>query len=298
MLAMECGYGYNMHMTETVGTLLKGSWSYFTAHAKPILIAAVVFGVLMFGMQVVFESKTNRSMEQRFGDIDQMEDLAERIEDGDEEAFQEMMMQLGIMGDSGDIDEETARKAASDLIGNMLPMFSVFLLVMMVITIIATTFYTVLAIEGSQDFMVTLRRVPALILPMLGVWIWSFIRSFAWIPIIGVIFAIVLGPRLVMSSVILIKEQKGVFESVSLSYSRSRGYWGKIVGNCIVGSLAVMLAVFVLSILVELVGTVSVTGAAILAAALQSAATAYGTIFIVRLTNTICANPMQIASKK
>ena len=59
-----------------------------------------------------------------------------------------------------------------------------------------------------------------------------------------------------------------------------------------------MLAVFVLSILVELVGTVSVTGAAILAAALQSAATAYGTIFIVRLTNTICANPMQIASKK
>jgi hypothetical protein len=74
---------------------------------------------------------------------------------------------------------------------------------------------------------------------MLGLNLWLFVRSFVWIPILGIIVAIIIGPRLSLAPVILVTEKKGVFESASLSYQRTRGWWDKIVGNTIVVCLVV-----------------------------------------------------------
>ena len=285
-------------MTESIGTLLSGSWKTFTTFKNPIFIASAVFGLVLFGMQYALAEKTIGSMEKQFGNIQQMQELTERIEAGDQEAFQEMMMKMGMVGDDGEINEEALEDAATGLIGKTLPMFGLFFLTMMVLTLISSTFYFVLAIEGSQDFMATLSKVPSLIFPMLGVGIWSFLRSFAWIPVLGIIPAIIIGPRLIMSSVILVQEKKGVFECVSLSYARSKGYWGKIVGNSIVSALVVMLAMIVISIGVGAVSMVSEMGGAIAGAIFQSATTAYATIFIVKLSNTISANPFAVVVKK
>jgi len=285
-------------MTESLGTLLSGSWKTFTAYKKPILTASVVFGLVLFGLQAVLAEKTVGSMEKQFGNIQQMQELTERIEAGDQEAFQEMMMKMGMVGDDGEINEEALEDAATGLIGKTLPMFGLFFVTMMVLTLISSTFYFVLAIEGSQDFMATLRKVPSLIFPMLGVWIWSFLRSFAWIPVLGIIPAIIIGPRLIMSSVILVQEKKGVFECVSLSYARSKGYWGKIVGNSIVSALVVMIAMLLISVGVGFIAASSEMGGAIAGAILQSATTAYATIFIVKLSNTISANPFAVVTKK
>lgn len=285
-------------MTESLGTLLQGSWSYCKSVKKPVLIASLIFGVLLFGMQTVISQKTNDTIEQRFGDIDQMQELVERIEAGDEAALQEMMMQMGMMGEGGEIDPEKMEDIAIEMMGSVLPLFGAFFFGMMLLTLVSSVFYLVLALEGSQDVIVTARKVPSLILPLLGVWIWSFLRSFAWIPFIGVILAIIIGPRFVMSSVILVKEQKGVMESVRLSYERSRGYWGKIVGNCIVSALVVMIAVMVLSIAIGMIGTMSMVAAGIAGATLQSASTAFATIFIVRLSNTIMSNPLAVVTSK
>ena len=285
-------------MTDSLGTILSGSWKYFTAHIRPILIASIIFGVLMFGLQKVLEVQTTGNIEKHFGDIEQMQELAERIEDGDEEAFQEMMDQMGMVGEEGELDEKALAGLASGMMGNMMPMFGLFFITMMLLTLVTSTFYIVLALESSQSAMTVFKKVPALLLPMLGVWIWSFLRSFAWIPVVGIVPAIIIGPRLTLSSVILVKEKKGVFESVKASYTRTGGYWGKIVGNGIVGALVVMLAVLVLSLGIGIVGSVSMTGAAIAGAILQSATTAYATIFIVGLSNTIIANPKASATSK
>lgn len=285
-------------MTKPFGILLSESWKFFLSHLKSILIASAIFGVLMFGVQKILEVQATNSVEDRFGDVGRIEELAERIEAGDPDAFQEMMMQMGMMGEEGEIDEAAIEAAAGDVISNMIPIIAFVTFGIFILTIIVSTFFTILAVEGSTNFMTTLRRVPSLILPMFGVWIWSFLRSFAWIPIIGVVLAIIIGPRLIMSSVILIKEKTGVRESVKLSYNRSRGYWGKIVGNCIVAALVTMLAMLVLSMVIGMSAVVSGTLAAMLGALAQNLTMAYGTIFIVNLSNTILENPMQTVSAK
>ncbi|MAE68317.1 MAG: hypothetical protein QF793_03135 [Candidatus Peribacteraceae bacterium] len=285
-------------MTDSFGTLIKGSWNFFAAHIKPIFIGSIIFGLLMFGLQKILETQAANSMANHFGDMEKMEEYAERIEQGDEEAFQEMMMKMGMM-DEGELDEEAMEDMAMDLMKGMLPMFGLAFFGMLILSLVSSIFYIVLAIEGSQDFIKSMKRIPRFLLPMLGVWIWSFIRSFAWIPVLGWIIAIFVGPRLVMSSVILVKEGKGVTDSVKLSYQRSRGYWGKIVGNSIVAAVLVMLVMFVLSIALGFFGVVSITAAAIVAMILQSMMTAYGAIFVVRLSNTIMANPLQpVATNK
>jgi|AP95_1055475.scaffolds.fasta_scaffold13903_3 hypothetical protein len=283
-------------MTESLGTLLKGSLHFCKTHARPILIASVVFGVLMFSVQKVLEVKITTSMENTFGDVEQMQEISNRIEKGDEEAFQEMMMMMGMMGEDGEMSEERVAKAALGLWKGMLPLFTLFFVAMILISLISTAFYLTLAIEGSQDFMTTLRRVPSLMLPLLGVWVWSFLRSFAWIPVIGILIAVIIGPRLTLSSVILVKEKKGVMESVKESYIRTRGYWGKIVSNGFVATLLVMIVMLILTLGVGLLGSMSMTAAAIVGSVIQSAMTAFGAIFVVRLSNTISDHPLQPAA--
>lgn len=285
-------------MTEPIGTLLSESWKTFTTYKKPIITASVIFGVVLFGLQAVIAENTVGTMEEQFGNIQEIEALAERIEAGDQEAFQEMMMKMGMVGEGGEINEDALEDAAVNLMGKTLPMFGLFFICMMLLTLISSTFYFLLAIEGSQDFMTTLRKVPSLLLPMLGVWIWSFLRSFAWIPVVGIIPAIIIGPRLIMSSVILVQEKKGVLESVSLSHARSKGYWGKIVGNSIVSALVVMIAMIVISLGVGFIADSSEMVAAIAGAIFQSATTAYATIFIVKMSTTISANPFAVVVKK
>lgn len=285
-------------MTESLGTLLQGSWSYCKSVKKPIIIASLIFGMLLFGMQSVLSQKTNERMERSFGDIDKMQELVENIEAGDEEAFQEMMMQMGMIDDGGEIDPDAFEDLALDMMGGTLPLFGAFFIGMMLLTLVSSAFFLILAVEGSTSVMSTMRKVPSLIFPLLGVWIWSFLRSFAWIPFIGIVPAIIIGPRLIMSSVILVQEQKGIMESVSLSYERSRGYWGKIAGNCIVSALVVMVVVMVLSIAIGIIGTTSMAAAGIIGAALQCASTAFATVFIVRLSNTIMSNPVAVVVSK
>jgi hypothetical protein len=202
------------------------------------------------------------------------------------------------MGEGGEMDEEAMGIIAKDMMGNMLPAFGLFFLSMMLLSLLSSTFYIVLAVDGSQDAMASLRRLPGLILPMFGVWVWSFLRSFAWIPVVGVLCAIVIGPRLALSSVILVKEKQGVRESVRSSYTRTRGYWGKIVGNCIVASVLVMAVMMFLSIGIALIGTGSALAAAIVGAILQSAMTAYVMIFLVKLTTTISDHPIVTTTVK
>lgn len=276
-------------MTTPVGALLVQSWNYFTAHVRQVVIGAVIFGALLLGAETMFETQVTGTLENTVGDLDRIEELSERIEGGDEEAFQEMLNQLGVMGSEGQLDEGAMENMALGMIKSTLPAFSMFFIVMGILTLIMSTYYTVLAIEGKSA-KVTFGRIPGLLLPMLGVWVWTFLRSFAWIPVVGFIIAIIIGPRLALSSVILVKEGSGVFESVKKSYAATRGYWGKIVGNMIVMTFVLVLVTIALVYVTSHFHFLGWIIVALLGAILQQAGTAYASIFHVQLSETILKN--------
>ena len=282
-------------MPESFTTLLQKSWTYFAGHIKPILIAAVVFGIILHFAQASLAHKTMGSMEDRLGSLDtvKMEELSERIENGDEQAFQEMMMELGVLGESGEIYEEKMQGMAVEFMTKLLPSIGVFTIVMMVLSLISFTYFSILAVDDTQSALHIFRRTPGLILPIIGISLWSFLRSFSWIPFIGFIPGIIIGPRLIFAGVIFIKEQKGVIESVKLSYDRTSGYWGKIVGNMILMMLCLCVAGLLLMIAVGIVGMIVPMFVGVITGALSYLYTAFAAIFTTQLALTVMAYPMR-----
>ena len=119
---------------------------------------------------------------------------------------------------------------------------------------------------------------------MIGLQIWIFLRSFAWIPILGVLLAIVLGPRFILAPVILIKEKKGVFASASASFERTKGYWGKIFGNMFVVAIVGVISVAILS---RIAGVLGMEVAVVVTALLSQVFIAYLITFATKLAVSI-----------
>jgi hypothetical protein len=249
-------------MPTPLGQLLSDSWAFCTTYWKPILIAAVVFGtvasVVAASIAGTAAWKAGGMMDDLGIDVQRMEDLGERIQDGDESAMAEMESMF--KDQFGDMtDEQTGEMAVTmtmRMFRAMAPMLGLSALLMLVLWVISSAYFLQLSLSATQDVMAPVRPAFSLSLPLLGVWVWSFLRSFAWIPIIGIIPAIILGPRFALAPVILATEKKGVIESVRLSYDRTKGYWGKIVGNAIVAGLCVFLAMIVIDIVASILGTI------------------------------------------
>jgi hypothetical protein len=95
------------------------------------------------------------------------------------------------------------------------------------------------------------RSLPRVI-PFLGLILWVIIRSFAWIPIVGAIIALFRIPRFVLAPVIMLAEEKGVLESASESYRRSKGHSGKIFGNIFVVGIVLGIVVGMVAWIVKM----------------------------------------------
>lgn len=281
-------------MTDSLGTLLKASFEMYKTKFVPIGIGAVIFGVLTYGAQLYFQQAAISSMQGNpYANLDRLEQLADRAERGDQAALQELMEQAGMMENGTLSSEDLMNKMAMDMMRGVLPTFSVFLLLTVIISVIAGAYYLVLSTDPLATAQTAAAKTPQLFLPLLGVWVWSFVRSFVWVPIIGVIIAIVLGPKLMLAPVILVRENASVFDSVKLSLERSRGYWGKIVGNVLVLGLILWVAMLAVGVPLSLMAD---TSTAILAVSLIVGyiVSAYSMMFIVKLADTIIANPKQV----
>lgn len=120
------------------------------------------------------------------------------------------------------------------------------------------------------------------LLPLFGVHLWAHFRSFGWLLILsymfaklglrfkdmnnellsgalaimtigcalaGIICSIVFSPRFIAAPLLYLREKKGIRESVESSLRRTKGYWGKIVGNSLLLLLCVLPVSFVIIIL-------------------------------------------------
>jgi len=266
-------------MAASLGTLFSDTFAHLQKNLVTIAVGVVVFGVLMAGMNWYMEGQTRGMAEIMGVDTNRMEELADMMEAGDEAALQEMMGEF----------EKTMGGMAADksaifgLYQKMAPAFMLISLLSALLFMAAMTYYTVVALKSS-DVQTTLQDVTKLLLPMIGLQIWIFLRSFAWIPILGVLLAIVLGPRFILAPVILIKEKKGVFASASASFERTKGYWGKIFGNMFVVAIVGVISVAILS---RIAGVLGMEVAVVVTALLSQVFIAYLITFATKLAVSI-----------
>lgn len=284
---------------QPLGALLSSALAFVKQYQKPVLVGAVIFGTvtaLIGGTMANRASSGVESMMQEMGiDAEKMEELTERIQNGDEEAATEMQELL--TNSVGSMDNGISSVMKHQMIGRFAPLIGISGLIGGIIAVFAHAYFLLLALSPTHDAMAILKKTPALFWRLLGLWIWMFIRSFAWIPLFGLIPAIIFGPRFMLAPVILVQEKKGIMESVSLSYERTSGYWGKIVGNCIVATLCIILAGMAAGIVAGIVGMMMPFVGMWLNAIVKEMLSAFMLVFTVQLAVTLMGNPVLDTAK-
>lgn len=287
----------------TLGPLFSKTHVSFRSLIKPILVGAILFGTLMMLVQFAFQKNvqqgSNALMEGLGVDPARLEELNRRIEAGDETALQEMMAGIG-NATEGMTEDEQAAFVAEKFLGSfssMLPALGIGMLISILIGVIASTYFAILALRGVSDPMQILRQTPGLIFPMIGLSIWVMLRTFIWIPFIGIIPAIILAPRFLVSSVYLVRDGKGITESARLSYAATGGYWGKILGNSIALGVVFFVVMVVVSVIVGIIGSIASPVGGWIMQVVQQGVSAFAILFFINLALTIMENPRMVAAK-
>jgi len=185
---------------------------------------------------------------------------------------------------AGEVDEATAVtvRVAARVLG--------FTILALVVSFAANVFFMAMALEGRKTVGDAMNRVLPLALPVFGASLWMLIRSYVWVALIGavllgigansqntmlisigalvtlvgIILAIIFGPRFSLSLYIMLMEKKGIVDGANESHRRTRGYWGKIVGNSLLLGLCMLpvalLSLIIVAILGGSLGAASVLG--------------------------------------
>ncbi|MDD5469347.1 MAG: hypothetical protein PHO92_00905 [Candidatus Peribacteraceae bacterium] len=281
-------------MIAPLGILLSDSWSSFRRVFATVFIGAVIFGLILGVGQSLVGQRVAQQADSTLGglgiDMQQIQDLQQRMQAGDEAAFDEFAVAMQQFGGSEE-QQEMLTGAIFSMYKKILPMMGVSMLLMWVICLIASAYFLLIALNEKATFQEALGRVPSLIIPLLLLSLWIFMRTFVWIPFIGIITGIILGPRFVLSPVLLVRDHKGVLESAKLSYAKTGGFWGKIFGNMIVACALGLIAQVLLGFILALLG---MRIASLLLPVAQMLITAFITIFVVKLALTVEQHPQRV----
>lgn len=285
-----------MASTKSLGTLINDTIKFTQTHLVVLVVGAVVFGFLSQGVSWWFVGGAGMmggqnfaTWEQKMGDIgDQMKALQDKAMQGggnldpeSQKQMEELAKQMG---------EQSMQGAGmmGSMLATMLPAIGLALLISLAITAVAKSYFLVVAVKGMSDPATALQATLTSILPLVGLWIWLAIRTFIWIPFIGIILAIILGPRFILAPLYVLDSHKGSMESARMSYAKTRGWWGKIFGNAFVFGIVVMICA---GIVAKIVGTVlgSMLGGFLAAMVMQFAA-AMLVVFSMQLARTVMDN--------
>ena len=277
-----------------LGALLKKSFADFRLLLHSIMVGAVVLGLLLGLLSLQTQSSTTNNIGaymENIGateaDVESVQQLSERIQRGDGEALEELQDMIGgVM--AGAENTQPSPEVTAKMAGTLFT----FMIFMWILTVVGSFYFLVVATGRHMKPAAALKETMQKFIPLVGLSAWIGIRSFLWIPFIGMIFGIVLMPRFLLAPVLLLKDGRGVMESVSLSYARTRGYWGKIMGNSIValfcGSSVYVLFTIILGTLSSSVSLLIGLLGSILAQLLF----AFFSVFTVTLAVTILENPI------
>ncbi len=146
--------------------------------------------------------------------------------------------------------------------------------------VLQTMYTCVIAVDRKKDVKAGVRKAWKYLWRLILGGIWTTIRSFVWIGILGIPFLaagvsgrntglVLIGillfiagatcgvwflPRLSFVNIIQLKEGSSVRASAEASMKRTKGYWGKIVGNNLLMSLSVGLVTLAIVALGAMLG--------------------------------------------
>lgn len=274
-----------------LGTLLSDTTSFTQKHWLPLLVGAVVFGLLMGVLQVNLRNSVTKRVDTMMQGVGMnaggMQDAMRKMQEGDEAAMEEFGKQMaGMQGGMQDMME----KQALGTVKSFLPALGVSALVSFLVSVVGMAYFLLVALKPAQSPGVTLKETLPLVLPMVWLSVWAFLRSFAWVPFIGVIFAIVFLPRFIAAPLYVVEQKKGAVEAVTLSMAATKFYWGKIVGNAIVMGVILAVVSVVLGMVVGL--ALGGSAAALVTAVVTQFLAGVGTVFSVQLAKTVMAHPI------
>ena len=283
-----------MASMKPLGTLINDAIKFTQTHLVVLVVGAVVFGFLTQGVGWWMAGSAGMGMGKDLGAWqNQMESVGKQMEalqqkaanGGLDEASQKQMEELGKQM------AEQSMQGASMMGGvflSMLPAIGLALLLTIVISLFAKSYFLVVAVKGMSDPATALQATVMWLLPLVGLWIWLALRTFIWIPFIGLIIAIILGPRFILAPLYLLEHNKGAMESARMSYSKTKGYWGKIFGNALLFGIVTMVCAGILSKI--FVGVLGLMAGGFLAAVISEFAGAMLVVFSMQLARTVMEN--------
>lgn len=282
---------------KSLGTLWSDSWSFFQKHFIVLLIGAVVFGAVTGYMNAKATKRGHEfasTMMNSMGvqgmpsqeKIQMMTELSLKAMQGDADAQAQLEAMSGEMEQMADQMENAMEKVGSPeklAAGMFAGYLGTAFLIGMLLSILSTAYYLTVAVFGNATVgsavTMTLNNVVKIFL----LWLWIFIRTFAWIPFVGIVTSIILGPRFVRAPLHLLEGKKGVMQSASMSYSETVGHWGKIFGNMLATGIVVWV---IAGIAMGIMGSFGMLGI-LFAAVVAQLATAFLMVFGMQLARTL-----------
>jgi len=265
--------------------LISKSWQISVSLWKPILVGALVFGTLLLIVLGTFERRSEGiSSRMILGigiDEARIDELQQRMADRDESAFDEMLIELEQVATDVEKMEEAQREeflfAEGRKIDKMIMKLAAFFLVLaFAIVITGGTYFLILATDKQQSISILMRTTFKKVLPLTGVGLWVFLRSYFWVVILAVILlerftlfplssfpvgdllllllGILLAARFSFAGIILLSEQKSIRESVQESYIRTSGMWKRITTSLVLLLITLWVVVLLFGTFAQITG--------------------------------------------
>ena len=283
-----------MASMKPLGTLINDSIKFVQVHLVVLIVGVVVFGFLSQGVGWWIAGSAGMGMGQNFAAWqNQLESTGQKMKELQNKAMQggldaESQKQMEALGKQMAEQSMQGASMMGGVLRSMLPTIGISVLLMIAIMAIAKSYFLVVAVKGMTDPAAALQATMMWLLPLIGLWIWLALRTFIWIPVIGIIVAIILGPRFLLSPLYLLEHNKGAMEAARMSYAKTKGYWGKIFGNALVFGIVTMVCAAVISKI--LVGILGLMAGGFLAAMITQFAGALLVVFSMQLARTVMEN--------
>ena len=191
-------------------------------------------------------------------------ELQERMEQGDEAAFDQMLQELekvaiAMESLSPAEKEQVLFERSMQIMWQTFPMMLSSALLSILMFFVASTYFYVVFVRPKESISSIVTISLQKVVPMLGLFLWVIIRSYAWVPFLGAIFAFLWLPRYTYAPLYVLRDAKSIRESAKQSFSVTEKQWGRIVGTLIVAMVLTSLALWFLSFVVTSFGAFAFT---------------------------------------
>jgi hypothetical protein len=279
---------------QTLTTTVHQTRDFVQKHLQPILLGAVIFGALNWGVSYALIGRQANMWAEKMGTHQQaaeewgkkMEDLGGRMQRGEfgdvtDEQAQEMARGAAMEG-------MQAAGLSGGMLGGLMAGAGLTFLITMIISVIAKAYYTLIAVKGMKDVGETFNVSLKWAWPLFLLSIWIALRSFIWIPIIGFIIAIFLFPRFILAPIFLLEQGKGVMESAKMSYEKTKNDWLRILA---VGLVIGVCTIIIMMIIGVVLGALGPMVGGVLRSMLSQIVSAVMMIAMILLGRSILAQP-------